>query len=155
MTLSCVIALLLLEAPQASDSQQARVYAAILDGQTGTDTILLVDSSYVSTLRPGGVAPLPHRIPTRRPIRFVSLAEVRDSLTVGAPGTYWQRFRQRFPGSRGWYALSPIRFENEGRTAIVYYEWHCGFLCGEGGALTLTLDGTTWRVTDKRRSWVN
>ena len=162
MTLSTLVGLLLCGIAQTPDSQAVAVYASVLGGLPGadSDTLLLVDSSYVSTLRPGGVTPLPQAIPLRRSIRFVTRAEVSDSLGRRStdPEAYWTRFRRRFPGIKGWYALSPITFMqalNDGRTARVTYEWHCGPLCGEGRAITLTYDGTLWQVAESRRIWVN
>ncbi len=160
MTLSSLVGLLLFGIAQTPDSQAAAIYASVLGGLSGTDsdTLLLVDSSYVSTLRPGGVRPLPRAISLRRSIRFVTRAELTDSLGLGQPGAHWTRFRRRFPGIKGWYALSPITFMqtlNDGRTAHVTYEWHCGPLCGEGRAITLTYDGTRWHVAESRGMWVN
>jgi len=164
MTLSTLFGLLLCGIAQTPDSQAVAIYASILGGLSGaeSDTLLLVDSSYVSTLRPGGVTPLPRAFPLRRSIRFVTRAELTDSLWLGRrsadPEGYWTRFRRRFPGIKGWYALSPITFIqtlNDGKTARVTYEWHCGPLCGEGRTITLTYDGARWHVAESRPMWVN
>src|SRR6266567_7066836 len=99
MTLSSLVGLLLFGIAQTPDSQAAAIYASVLGGLSGTDsdTLLLVDSSYVSTLRPGGVRPLPRAISLRRSIRFVTRAELTDSLGLGRRSTdpegYWTRFR--------------------------------------------------------------
>ena len=155
-----LVALLVHLTGQIPDSQAASIYAAVLDALASPgDTVLLVDSSYISTLRPGGVAPMPRTLRTLRRVRFVTRAEVWDSLGWGrksvGPATYWRRFKQRFGNMKGWYALSPLGLTHKGDSAVVFYEVHCGGLCGEGGQMTLIRPDTAWRVADRRRIWVN
>ena len=150
--------LLCLAAPQATDSQAAVMYAAVINqiAKPEHDSLVLVDSSYLTTLKPGGLAPLP-RLQTKATLQLVSRAEVTDSLGYGkvSVATYWRRFAKRFPGARAWVALGPIQFRADSSGALVYYEVHCGGLCGEGVELTLLKKAESWIIADRRRLWVS
>ena len=69
---------------------------------------------------------------------------------------YWASFRRRY-GKDGWAAVSDVLFANAETEALVYYEGHCGGLCGEGGYVWLHRDAATqqWAIRKKVISWVN
>ena len=55
----------------------------------------------------------------------------------------------------GWLALSDVLYTADGRDALVYYEGHCGGLCGEGGYIWVHRDDRTgnWRLARKVVGW--
>jgi hypothetical protein len=134
------------------------MYAAVINqiAEPHYGSLVLVDSSYQTTLKPGGLAPLPP-LQTNVNVQLVGRADVTDSLGYGkaSVATYWRRFAKRFPGARAWVALGPIQFRADSSTAFVYYEVHCGGLCGEGVELTLVRNAESWIVADRRRLWVS
>jgi hypothetical protein len=147
----------LLAGPIPQQPEEPRVYAAVLDTLAHAESsILLVDSAYPSTSRPGGVASMPATLPTRRTIRWVSRAEVTDSLGFHPnPTQYWTRFRQRFPDAKCWYALGPIYLRSSDTEAVVTYEQHCGPDSGQGGWMVLQLVKDRWTVVERRIIWIS
>ena len=87
------------------------------------------------------VASLPTRVPS------VPLTEVDEAaLPPRNPGSYWQAFYQRFPGSPGIVTFSAVGFSADGRSALVMVDTGCGGLCGDTHYYLLQyLDGR-WTV---------
>ena len=68
----------------------------------------------------------------------------------------WGRFAQQFPESRGWIALSEPVVSQDGHDAVVYYDRHCGGLCGAGAYVWLQRDAENgWRVRKRIVTWVS
>lgn len=73
-------------------------------------------------------------LPIIAPLRIVSDGELR-TIFRGGPMDGWAEFYRRYPKQRAWYAFSPIAFSADSSQAYVYYEYHCGGLCGGGTGL--------------------
>jgi hypothetical protein len=145
-----------------------------------TDTLLVQDSTAVFRL-PGSNAlaswrmrfdSLPAELPPRldaasrkrlpsaalaipRPMRTLSLAALRE-IFAGGPGEGWRVFYERFPRQRRYIGLSPVVFSDGGQSALLYFEMHCGGLCGEGDAVWLTRSKEgRWSVRKVLMFWVS
>lgn len=88
-------------------------------------------------------------------MRQLSVAELREIFRAG-PGEGWVEFARRFPGARRYAAFSPVAYAADGRSALVYYEYHCGGLCGAGHLVFLERQADDrWRVTVALQTWVS
>ena len=87
------------------------------------------------------VASLPTRVPS------VPLTELDEAaLPPRNPGSYWQAFYQRFPGSPGIVTFSAVGFSADGSSALVMVDTGCGGRCGHTYYYLLRyLDGR-WKV---------
>lgn len=86
--------------------------------------------------------------------RPITGATLDDVFHDGSKG--WMEFYRRFPGSRGYLALSPIAFSDDESQALIYFERHCGGLCGEGELAWLWRDRPGhWQVLRLLRFWVS
>jgi hypothetical protein len=68
----------------------------------------------------------------------------------------WRPFRERW-GVVGWQALSRPVITDDGRDALVYYENHCGAICGEGAMAWLHRDSAAdpWAIKQVRPFWTS
>ncbi len=68
----------------------------------------------------------------------------------------WAAFQRRFPGASGYLAMTIPVFTSDSAQAALYYEYHCGYLCGEGVLIWLVRreDGQ-WSVQRTLRFWVS
>lgn len=159
------------------------VYAALLDSLvrgTTSDTLLLKDSTTVfqmpgdRTVRSWRVQfdSIPSELPqllaaisgvrrasasldVPRPTRSVSCAELNKIFENG-PGEGWQRFHESYPSQRQFIGLSSVAFSRDGESALVYYEYHCGGLCGGGNAVWLMhMPGGPWQIRKVLMFWVS
>lgn len=165
-----------------SRSMSTQVYAALLDSlykQPDSDTILIADSTIRFHVPTNSVEPwrrqfdsipsdLPPRLehvsrdrqsstalPLPRPIRLLPYTELREIFKNGA-GRGWQEFTRRYPRQRQYLQLSPIVFDADSLNALVYYEYHCGPLCGGGDAVWLTRGlSHKWNVRKVIGFWVS
>jgi len=64
--------------------------------------------------------------------KTISEAELDETFKPGVLEG-WKQFRQKYPQSLGYYALSAVGFNNAHTVAVVYSEGRCGGLCGAGG----------------------
>ena len=168
--------------PPASAADEAAVYALVLheiyrgslpNTVVATDSTLLLRDpgggvpwwgqsfdSIPSELPASLVAASARRVPTAalplpRPVRTLSTAEIRALFRAG-PHAGWEQLHRRFPGARLYVALSPVAFGADGSQALVYYEYHCGALCGAGYAAWLIREPTgTWEVRKTIGFWVS
>ena len=88
--------------------------------------------------------------------RLVSAAAVETTFkSLGLDGN-WPAFRRQF-SAQGWLAFSDGLLADDQLNALVYYEAHCGGLCGEGGYAWLRRDsaGSPWRIAKKMVSWMS
>jgi hypothetical protein len=89
------------------------------------------------------------------PTRLIGAAELREIFREGV-GEGWSEFARRYPRARRYSAFSPVAYSADRRSAALYYEFHCGGLCGEGNVVLLALapDGR-WHVKVVLQLWVS
>jgi hypothetical protein len=90
-----------------------------------------------------------------RPMRVLAGAELREIFSAGPSG--WAEFYRRYPNQRSYLDVSPVAFSADSLDALVYYEHHCGGLCGSGEAVWLSRPAATdrWRIRKKVMFWVS
>lgn len=158
-----------------------RAVLEVIEGGPRHDTILVVDSSIV--FREPGYAARAHGSPPSDTIPSLlrrGLAEVSrkrmGTRSLGLPATLrvlspgelgaifqrgpnegWAEFRQRFPGPRAFYGFTPVAFNRDSTQAYLYYEYHCGGLCGGGDGVWLLRDRETrvWRLHRRVNYWIS
>jgi hypothetical protein len=165
------------ESPRATAVYQAVIDSALRTG--ARKAIVVRDSSLRFNLPGGNVVPewsarfaaippsLPPRLATASRTRVpserlalpmpvvVMTRVVQDSLFRADPGASWLAFFHRFPDAPGYFGFSPVVFSDDGSQALLYYEFHCGGLCGWGDAVLVTLDARgVSRITHTVRFWV-
>lgn len=166
----------------ASAPPEAAVYAAVLTKiyrGPPPDTVVARDSTLVFRVPTGGVpewrqefdsipAPLTEALaavsaklvptaslPLLNPVRTLSTDERRALFREG-PRAGWEEFRRRFPSARLYFALTPVAFSADSAQALVYYDYHCGSLCGGGNAVWLTREPVgEWVVRKTVMFWVS
>jgi hypothetical protein len=81
--------------------------------------------------------------------RLVSAAAVKATLKGSGLDGGWPAFRRHF-SALGWLAFSDGLLADDQLNALVYYETHCGGLCGEGGYVWLRRDtgSAPWRIAE-------
>jgi hypothetical protein len=152
------LAISLVQSP--ADSLTPGVYAAILDSffvKPGIELLVIYprtapghghsdDFDYQNGLRGLGALPAGLQanyesrrslllvipvasLPTRVPAVPLTDADAA-ALPPRNPGTYWQAFYQRFPGSPGVVSFSPVGFSADYRSALVMVDTGCGGRCG-------------------------
>jgi hypothetical protein len=88
--------------------------------------------------------------------RLVARKEIDAAFASGGDG--WDSFRLRF-NSAGWIGFSDVIFTDDGRDALVYYEIHCGWLCGFGRYVWLQRDRASrrsvWSIKKTVDHWVS
>lgn len=171
--------------PRAMDagrSAPAAVYAALIDSvftRPVPDTLLVAESTLVFRAPVGGVpawrtqfdslpAGLPaalesagsfrqssDQLPLPRPTRIVTRRELREIFSVGIDGG-WKEFARRYPRQRNYLQFSAVVLTAGYTDALVYYEYHCGGLCGGGEIVWLAPAGNgRWRVRKMIQRWVS
>jgi hypothetical protein len=89
-----------------------------------------------------------------RPVYLLSKVELREifssQVTAG-----WIEFARRFPHSKRYSAFSKIAYSSDALTALMYYEYHCGGLCGGGDIVLLVREGGRWRVKQILNLWIS
>lgn len=55
----------------------------------------------------------------------------------------------------GKLSLSGIVFNKTGDKGLIYYEFHCGWLCGKGGLLKIKKDHDKWKIEQDITTWVS
>ena len=66
-----------------------------------------------------------------------------------------QRTAEESLGGWRFMTLTPVVYSRDGQRAFVYYEVHCGALCGEGAALLLGKVNGEWQVDREELHWVS
>jgi hypothetical protein len=87
--------------------------------------------------------------------RMISKADIDARFDEKIPRS-WDEFKRRY-GAAGWISFSEAILSRDGLDALVYYEAHCGGLCGEGGYAWLHRDSqqTPWSIRLKAVSWIS
>jgi hypothetical protein len=67
----------------------------------------------------------------------------------------WERFFSTFPTDRGFYGITAPMFSADSLSALIYVEYHCGGLCGEGALFLVRRDGGRWRTARRVRYWIS
>jgi hypothetical protein len=82
--------------------------------------------------------------------RLVSAAVVETTFRGSGMEANWSAFRRQF-SAQGWLAFSGGLLADDRLNALVYYEAHCGGLCGESGYAWLRRDtaSSPWRIAKK------
>lgn len=90
-----------------------------------------------------------------RPVHALSHAELHTLFRDG-PSAGWSTFARTYPRARGYSTFSRIAYGVDSTDALVYYEYHCGPLCGVGQAVYLTRRADQrWRVREVLQFWVS
>lgn len=176
------IAIVAQSKPVSPVSIDTAVYAALLDSiglRPLPDTLLLGDSTLTFRAPTGGIPTwrtqfdsIPSELPPKlevasqtklpssalalpRPVRIVARVELDEIFASGPDG--WREFYRRYPRQRSWILFSPIAFSVDSVHALVYYEYHCGGLCGGGDAVWLMRNAKTgrWFVRKRVMFWVS
>ena len=87
--------------------------------------------------------------------RLVSAAAVEASFGGSGIDDKWSTFRSEF-SAQGWLSFSDCLLADDQLNALVYFEAHCGGLCGEGGYVWLRRDtaSSPWRIAKMMVSWM-
>lgn len=172
-------------APRAANPRRdapSRVYAAVIDSvftRGVPDTLLVAESTLAFRAPSGGIpawraqfdslpAGLPaalesasafrqssDQLPLPRPIRVVTRRELREIFAAGIDAG-WKELARRYPRQRQYIQFSPAVFTSGYTDALVYYEYHCGGLCGGGEIVWLQPAGDgRWRVRKILQRWVS
>lgn len=90
-----------------------------------------------------------------RGTRLVSAAAVEANFRGSGIDDKWSAFRLQF-SAQGWLAFSDGLLADDQLNALVYFESHCGGLCGEGGYVWLRRDtaSSPWRIAKMMVSWM-
>ena len=101
---------------------------------------------------------------TREPTSALDLPKPLILLTPGELGAIfqfgvgrgWDEFFRRYPQAKGYSSWSRISYGNDGRQALLYYEYHCGGLCGRGDLVLLARDDDDkWHVRQVLNFWIS
>jgi hypothetical protein len=166
----------------AARAAPAAVYAALIDSvftRPVPDTLLVAESTLVFRAPVGGVSAwrtqfdslptgLPRalesasafrqsseELPLPRPTRIVTRRELREIFARGIERG-WEEFARRYPRQRNYLQFSRVVFTSGYADALVYYEYHCGGLCGGGEIVWLVpSDNGRWRVRKRIQRWVS
>jgi hypothetical protein len=94
-------------------------------------------------------------LPLHRPVRILTSAELSEIFE--RPGrSGWQEFYRRYPRQRSYLRFTPVAFSADTLDALVYYEYYCGGLCGEGSAVWLRGQSSgRWQVRKIVGFWVS
>lgn len=95
-------------------------------------------------------------LPLPRPRRTVTDAELKE-IFEGRRVEGWAEFYRRYPRQRGWFRFSPVAFSAVGESALVYFEFLCGWLCAEGTVAWIDqpVRGGPWVVRKLITLWVS
>ncbi len=62
---------------------------------------------------------------------------------------HWTAFKDHHGGAAGFLWFSPVGFDAQRRSAVVFVDWRCGPLCGHTVAIALRADPDgAWRIAD-------
>jgi hypothetical protein len=89
-----------------------------------------------------------------RPLYLLSNVELRAIFSSGVNGG-WIEFARRFPRAKRYSAFSRIAYSPDALTALMYYEYHCGGLCGGGDMVVVVREGDRWRVKQILNLWIS
>lgn len=68
----------------------------------------------------------------------------------------WDAFRRSLPSEPGYLQLGIPAFSPDSTGALLYFEYHCGPLCGSGRLVHLTRDAKrTWSVKNSIVLWIS
>lgn len=84
---------------------------------------------------------------------LITRAQLTEIFRKGPDG--WSDFYSRYPDARGSLRLSPVVWSSTGNTALLYFEWSCGGLCGGAALLLVERTWGKWRITRSRTFWVS
>ena len=89
------------------------------------------------------------------PVHRLTRTELREIFQLGPFGG-WREFDRRYPRARGYSSFTRIVYPSDDRQALVYYEYHCGGLCGGGNLVLLTRgDDRSWHVSKVLMLWIS
>lgn len=94
------------------------------------------------------------RLSATLPLRnrtLITRAKRAEIFREGPDG--WTDFYSRYPTARGLLSLSPVVWSATGTTALVYFTWSCGGLCGAGALLLVEHTRGEWRITHGQTFW--
>ncbi len=88
-------------------------------------------------------------VPDGRPL-LQSVAPDSAATVIAEPDTaQWTAFKDHHGAASGFLWFSPVGFDAQGRSAIVFADWRCGPRCGNTLAVALRADGAGgWRIAD-------
>jgi hypothetical protein len=91
------------------------------------------------------------RIPgLRRMDKSAVLAHFERGAVVG-----WDKFDADYPQAFGKLEVSRAVLSEDGSQALLYFDYGCGDLCGNGMLFLLRRDGDRWVVAGKTGLWVS
>jgi hypothetical protein len=95
-------------------------------------------------------------LPITRPARLITAGDLKEIFSTG-PNPGWGEFKRRYPGHSGWLRFTPVAFTADSLNAMVYYEYHCGSLCGGGNAVWMVRspNARAWRIHRVMTLWIS
>lgn len=89
------------------------------------------------------------------PVYLLPSTTLREMFSRGTTDG-WNEFHRRYPRQRGYLTVSPVAMSADTLDALVYYEFRCGRLCGQGEFVWITRRGTSgWQVRKIFGVWVS
>lgn len=67
----------------------------------------------------------------------------------------WENFYKNFPGTYTVVSVSRVGFNSEKTQALVYLEFWCRSLCGEGNYIFLNKQNGKWKAIKQNMMWVS
>lgn len=55
----------------------------------------------------------------------------------------------------GIFEISEVGFNQTKDKAVVYYEWFCGSLCGDGNLAILRKENGNWKIEEILNLWIS
>lgn len=88
-------------------------------------------------------------------LKYVLLpVENLEKLVIGGPQA-WEKFYEQYPSSGGFIGFSRVGFSKYETHALVYVEYWCRSLCGEGTYVLLRKEGEAWVVEETNMVWIS
>jgi len=86
-----------------------------------------------------------------RPVRLIAFRDLPFSSPLSDDN--WSRFGALYPDADGFYRVSRIAYNRDGKTAVVHVENGCGSLCGAGKIVILRAGQRGWSVVQVFETW--
>lgn len=78
-----------------------------------------------------------------------------EKLVLDGSSDAWPKFYEQYPKSGGFIGFSRVGFSKYETDALVYVEYWCRSLCGEGTYVLLRKEGEAWIVQEANMVWIS